>query len=144
MRFPFRRWRVGHLLTAWGAYWIGLVLVVLGPAFVAGWRMSRQPHGHGTVSAGVNDGIVTAFITDAGRTTWSGSISLLTLALLVAIPPLVLWLLWLAGSARTNNADEMRLKNSTSQSQLRGAEPQIGIIDTSSSSTSKRRVREES
>jgi hypothetical protein len=144
MRFPFRRWRVGHLVLAWAAYWIGLVLVMLGPAIVAGWHMSQQANGHGNINAGVNDGIASANIIDAGRTTWSGSISLLNLALLVAIPPLMLWLIWLTGSSRTNNAGEMGLKNSKSQSRLRDAEPQIAIIDTSSSSTSKRRVREES
>jgi hypothetical protein len=83
---------------------------------------------------------MTATITESGRTTWTGSVSFLTLVLLVTIPPLVLWLLWLAGSSRTNNADENAPKARATQSQLQAKDQRIGIIDTS---TSKRRAREE-
>lgn len=67
-------------------------------------------------------------------------ISVLTLSLVVTIPPLVLWLIWLAGSSRTNNADGNALKTRATQSELQAGEPRIGIVDTS---TSKRRAREE-
>jgi hypothetical protein len=49
-----------------------------------------------------------------------------------------------AGSARTNNAGVIALKNDKARRELDAAEPRIGIIDTSTSSTSKRRAREES
>ena len=139
----FRRWRVHHLLLAWGAYWVGLILVTLWPAILAGWRLSKQPDGHGSAAANMGDGILTANIVDSGRTAWSGSISFLSLVLLVTVPPLVLWLIWLAGASRTNNAEGDALKNRTRQTELNATEPRIGITDTSPS-TSKRRAREES
>lgn len=144
MRLSFRRWRPSYMLLAWAAYWLGLVLVTLAPAIAAGWRMSQQPNGHGSASAGFSNGMLSATIIDSGRTVWAGSISVLTLALLVAVPPLFLWLVWLAGSPRTNNAGGMSVKNEQARSELDAAKPRIGIIDTSASSTSKRRAREES
>jgi hypothetical protein len=60
--------------------------------------------------------------------------------LLVTIPPLLLWLVWLVASSRTNNADGNALKVRTRRSELHARESRIGIVDTS---TSKRRAREE-
>jgi hypothetical protein len=143
IRTFFDRWRPKHLLIAWCLYWSGLVVVKLGPAILAGWQMSQRAT-HGDANVSVNDGVISASIAESGRTTWSGSISFVHLALLLAIPPLVLWLVWFLGSSRTNNAVERELKNQTSGRELHGTEPRIGIIDTSSSSPSKRRAREES
>lgn len=137
----FRRWRPRHLLLAWCAYWVGLILVILWPAIAAGWRMSQQTDGHGSVNASMTNGILTANIIDSGRTTWTGSISFLSLVLLVTVPPLLLWLIWLAGAPRTNNAEIVPLKNRATQAGLNATEPRIGITDTT---TSKRRAREES
>jgi hypothetical protein len=67
-------------------------------------------------------------------------VSFLTLTLLVTIPPLLLWILWLAGSSRTNNADENAFEARAGQSELQAKDQHIGIIDKS---TSKRRAREE-
>jgi hypothetical protein len=142
MKFTFRRWRPRSLLLAWSVYWIGLVVVALGPAILALWRMSRQTGVHGSANAGMANGVLSANIVEAGRTTWAGSVSVLTLALLVAIPPLVLWLVWLAGSPRTNHAEEILRKNAKPRSELHAADPRIGIVETSS--TSMRREREES
>jgi hypothetical protein len=144
MRLPFKRWRPAQLLLAWCAYWVGLVLVTLWPALVAGWRLSQQPNGHGNANAGFTNDVLTANIIDGGRTVWSGSTTLLTLALLVTLPPLFLWLVWLAGSARTNNAGPMGAKNAMTPSELHAADPRIGIIESSASSPSKRQAREES
>ena len=144
MRFSFRRWRPRHLLLAWSAYWVGLVIVKLWPAIVAGWRMSQQPGSHGSANASMTDGILSANIVEAGHTTWAGSISVLTLAFLVAVPPLLLWLAWLADSSRTNHAGGNAVKNEKPASELHAAEPRIGIVDNPTSSTLKRRAREES
>lgn len=144
MRLPFRRWRPAQLLFAWSAYWVGLVLVALWPALAAGWRLSRQPHGHGSVNAGFTNDVLSATIVDGGRTIWTGSITLLSLTLLVALPPLLIWLFWLAGSARTNNADAVTAKNERTPRELHAAEPRIGVAETPTSFTSKRRAREES
>jgi threonine/homoserine/homoserine lactone efflux protein len=141
MSFWRRKWRPHHLLLSWCAYWVVLVLVKLGPAFLAGWRMSQQPQGKGDVSVGMGNGTITATIADAGRTTWAGSISVLTLALLIAGPPLVLWLAWLVGSSRTNNAEKNRAEPEKMQRELDATDSRAGIID---SSTLKRRAREES
>ena len=134
-----RRWRPRHLLFAWCAYWTGLVLVALWPAIAAAWRISR-PGAHGSASAGFGDGVLTATISDAGQTMWTGSISFLSLSLLLTIPPLLLWLAWLASSSRMNNADENALNNRMGRRELQAKEPRIGMVDTS---TSKRRSREE-
>ena len=55
--------------------------------------------------------------------------------------PDIFWLISLAVSSRTNNADEMAMKNRIEQRELNATEPRIGIIDNS---TSKRRAREDS
>lgn len=136
-----RRWRPRHLLLSWCAYWVALILVKAGPALAAIWRLSQNAD-HGSVNVGVTDGIISANIVQAGQPAWSGSIAFTHLTLLVALPPLLLWMVWLASSSRTNNAGEMRLKNQTTSRGLNATEPRIGIIDTSSS-TSKRREREE-
>ena len=141
IRSFFSRWRPRHLLLAWCGYWLVLILVKLGPALAAGWRLSEDAD-RGSVNVGVSDGIVSATIVEAGRTSWSGSISFTYLTLLVALPPLLLWIVWLASSSRTNNAGEMPLKNQATRRELNATEPRIGINDTSF--TSKRRQREES
>lgn len=111
MSFSLRSFRPRHLLLSWCAYWLALVLVTVGPALLA------------------------------GKTTWAGSISILTLVLLVAGPPLVLWFFWLAASARTNNAEKNTTNGRNAQRQLHATDSPAGIVDTS---TSKRRTREES
>jgi hypothetical protein len=134
-----RRWRPRHLFLAWCAYWIGTVLVMLWPAIVAAWRLS-QPGRHGNVSAGFGNGVLSATIRDGGQTLWAGSMSFLSLSLLLTIPPLILWLAWLASSSRMNNADETALNSRVRQRELQAKGSRIGIVDTS---TSKRRSREE-
>ena len=143
MRLSFKRWKPSQLLLAWSAYWVGLVLVKLGPALLAGWRMSQHVNGHGSANANVGDGILSANIVDGGRTAWTGSISVLTLALLIAVPPLLIWLVWLAAPSRTKHAGEIVAGSGKTGRELSAAEPRIGIIETTTS-TSTRRAREES
>ena len=139
MRFSLRRWRPSQLLLAWSVYWIGLALVTLGPAIAALWRLSQFAE-HGNANVALNNGLLSATIVDGTRTVWSGSITILNLALFVAIPPLLLWLIWLAGSARMNNATGIDEENEE-RGELRAAEQRIGNIEPS---PSKRQVREES
>jgi hypothetical protein len=68
---------------------------------------------------------------------------MLTLALLVALPPIVIWLVWLSGSSRTKHADDIAAGSRVTKRELSAAEPRIGIIETSTS-TLTRRAREES
>jgi hypothetical protein len=140
MKFRRAWWRPRNLLLAWCAYWLTLIVVGLGPAIAVGWRMSHDPQSHGDASIKVGNGIVSATIFEAGRSSWAGSISLLTLALLVAVPPLLLWLVWLVGTSRTNNAGRDATNADSRQRELYATDSRTEILE---SSTSKRRAREE-
>ncbi len=89
-----RRWQAKHLLLAWVVYWIVLALVALRPAIAMILRAVNAPKGLGSISAGVADGIATLTVVAKGQT-WTGSTSLTSLALWLAGPPLLLWLVWL-------------------------------------------------
>jgi hypothetical protein len=86
MKFP--RFGVRELVMSWIAYWVALAVVVFGPT-VWRWYTLQHANRHGSVS-------------------WSYSGSLLTAALWVAGPPLLLMLLWLATGARRSEAGEAR------------------------------------
>ena len=88
------RWRPYQLLGAWVAYWLGLLLVALGPAVPAILRATREGV-KGEINASVGDAMLSFTVKEAGQVTWSGSVHLLTAALWLAVPPLVLWLFWL-------------------------------------------------
>ena len=133
-----RLFRVRSLLLAWSAYWLALIAVGLTPAIAAIWRMSRLPHGRGSVNAGVSDGGLSATVLQDGVTTYKGSISLLAVALLIAIPPLVMWGVFLF-SSRTIDAGG---RDVVDQSDVAGLNAGDAEIFRSSSSTSKRRSRE--
>ena len=96
MAFSIRRMGVGQLLGAWGAYWVGLAGVTLGPFARWAWDLSRIPGSHGSASLSVGDAGVTLLALKDNVTVWSGVAPLLTVALWIAGPPLLLWLLWLA------------------------------------------------
>lgn len=93
------KWNVKHLVAAWGVYWLGLVAwagTVLGPAI---WHLSR-PGVKGSGSGGFTDGVFNVTMTEGTTTFWTGSISVQTLAFLIAVPPLLLWAWWLAAQKR--------------------------------------------
>jgi hypothetical protein len=141
MKLSLRSWRPRHLLAAWCAYWAGLTLVTLWPAIVAGWRIYQRPHAVASASGNFGNGVFNAVIIDSGKTTWAGSVSVLQLALLLAGPPLVLWLIWMIGASRTNNAGDPSALSHGTQRELYGSNLRTEIFD---SSTSKRETREES
>ena len=89
-----KRLRPRGLFAAWGAYWL-LLACTLAPAAAAVWRATRAGS-KGEVSASVGDWVVGLTVKAGGSTIWTGSIHMLTLALLVAGPPLALWLVWVA------------------------------------------------
>lgn len=98
------RWRPAHLFLAWAGYWIALLAVTLGPAVPAILRATRPSPSHGEISVNFADGVFNLIVKEAGQVLWSGSVHFLTAALWVALPPLVLWLLWLrarSGAVRT-------------------------------------------
>lgn len=144
MRLPFQRWRPSQLFLAWAAYWVGLVVVTLGRAIALGYRVTQEAGEHGSINAGFNNDVLTANIINSGQTVWTGSTTLLRLVLLVAIPPLILWLIWLAGSSRASNGGSTRARNERAPGELNAPQPRFGIIETSQPSTPKRPAREES
>ena len=78
---PFRQWRARHLFRSWVAYWVALLGVVAWRPLLEYWRISHSATGHGSVG-------------------YSFSGSMLSMALWIAGPPLVLFVLWLATRTR--------------------------------------------
>ncbi|HVT39212.1 MAG TPA: hypothetical protein VHE78_09200 [Gemmatimonadaceae bacterium] len=95
------RWQLRHLSIASLSYWAALAVVKLTPAFIGGWKVTPDGQ-HGSISATLGDGTLLKVTTlrDAA-VIWSGAVSLATLALWVAGPPLVLWFFWLIAASRT-------------------------------------------
>jgi hypothetical protein len=89
------RWRPYHLLLAWGTYWIVLLAFAVGPAIPAILRATRSEDNHGEISASFSNTVLNFVVREMGQITWTGSVHLLAAALWVAVPPLVLWALWL-------------------------------------------------
>lgn len=94
--FNVRRWSPRRLLAVWGGYWIGLAVVALGPAANAFLTLARERTGKLSVSAGFDDSMLSLSVIRDGIAAWTGSISSVMLALWVAGPPLVVWVLWLS------------------------------------------------
>lgn len=98
--FSLSRWRPQHLFLAWAGYWIALVAVTLGPAVPSILRATSSS-GKGEISANFGDGVFSLVVKQAGQVLWSGSVHFLTAALWLALPPLILWLLWLRARSGT-------------------------------------------
>ena len=96
MAFSIRRMGVGRLLGAWGAYWVGLAGVTLWPFARFVMDISRHPGVHANASLSVGDAGVTLLAIKENVTVWSGVAPLPEVALWIAAPPLLLWLVWLA------------------------------------------------
>jgi hypothetical protein len=94
------RRRLRHLILAWLAYWALLALITLGPAGLAIYRAVTGPDSENSISAGFGDSRMNLTVVEEGTTTWSGSTDLLTLALLIAGPPVLILLGWLLWSGR--------------------------------------------
>jgi hypothetical protein len=145
MAFSLRRMGVGHLLGAWGAYWVGLASVTLAPFARWAWQLSRTPGAHGSASLSVGDTGVTLLALRDNVTVWSGVAPLLTVALWIAIPPLLLWLLWLA--LRPSHPDTGSLRATAVPDALPNAARNgwgMPITPTSSASPLGRRERRKS
>jgi hypothetical protein len=96
MTFSIRRMGVGHLLGAWAAYWVGLAGATLGPFARWLWDLNRMPGMHGSASLSLgNAGLMLTVLKD-NVTVWSAVAPLSEVTLLIAGPPLLMWLGWLA------------------------------------------------
>jgi hypothetical protein len=94
--FSISRWRPAHLLLSWLIYWVALLAVTIGPALPPILRATRA-NAKGEIAASISDGVVNLIIKETGRVTWTGSTHLLTAALWLAVPPLILWAIWMVG-----------------------------------------------
>jgi hypothetical protein len=107
MAFSLRRLGVGHLLGAWGLYWVGLAGVTLAPFARWVWDLTRIPGSHGSASLSMGDAGVQLIAMRDNVTVWQGVAPLSQVALWIAVPPLLLWLLWLALRPSQPEASEL-------------------------------------
>ena len=98
------RWRPYQLLGAWVAYWLALLFFAIGPAIPAILRATRKGV-KGEINASFGDAVLSLTVKQAGQVTWSGSVHLLTAALWLALPPLVLWVVWLRARGAAMRGD---------------------------------------
>src|SRR5262245_11853787 len=91
------RWsRLSTLVGSWLLYWLVLGAVKLTPAIAAIIDATSGPSGAGgTVKASFGDGRVALEVIKQGATTYNGSIGQLPLALLIGVPPLIFWGIWM-------------------------------------------------
>lgn len=92
------------LIGATVAYWIGLALVTLGPAALAGFRATRSPEGSSSINANFADGRFTLNVIDQGVTMYAGTASALAIAAWVAIAPLIGWIAWAVTRKKSDRA----------------------------------------
>jgi len=95
-----RSMSAGKLFASWVGYWILLIAVGFSPALVAIWRATQAAHDQGSVSVSFGNGVFSLNVLEKGATIYAGSIHVLPLALLVAGPPLALWLVWLMSRSK--------------------------------------------
>jgi len=102
-----RSWSAGKLFASWVAYWLLLGALTLGPAAAAIWRATHAEKGKGSFSMSFGNGAISLDVLDTGATIYHGSIHFLPLTLLLAGPPLLLWLAWFASRSKRTSPDAM-------------------------------------
>jgi hypothetical protein len=148
MGFSIRRLGVGHLLGAWGAYWVGLAGITLWPFARWAWDLTRNPGTNASASLSLGDAGLKLVALKDNVTVWSGVAPPLEVALWIAGPPLLLWLLWLA--RRPAHPDEQVLDAAVPRDALPDSMhngwgmPIAPITPTSTSSPVGRRERRKS
>ena len=108
MELSIRRWRPGQLLASWATYWVGLAAAAIGPAIPVVWRATHLPEGHGNISAGFDTTTLNVTVIEDGVKTYVASASVGTMLFWIVVPPLALWLVWLAVRERPANARALR------------------------------------
>jgi len=105
MALSLSGWRPRHLMLAWAAYWLVLLATVARPPLVAALSALSAPEGHGTMNASMANSVLT-FSVKTDVLSWTGSASLTSIAFWIAVPPLLLWALWMATRTRPVAARE--------------------------------------
>jgi hypothetical protein len=95
MKAFLARWRPGHVIAAWVAYWIGLVGVTLTPTILAISRASAMPKDTSDVNVSFTNTMLHITVKQLGKVTHDASASLGEMAFWVGVPPLALYALWL-------------------------------------------------
>lgn len=96
---PARRWRARHLFSLWFMYWVVLAAVALSRPLGILWGLTHTGvHGDARLSA--DGGAVSMTVHTAHGPAWSGHIGYLPLTLWIALPPLLLWVWWIASRPR--------------------------------------------
>jgi hypothetical protein len=86
-----RPWKL--IVGLWGAYWVALATFALGPLALAIIRATTGPdNGKSNVNVSFGDGGFSTTVVDQGRTVYTGTIGLVSAALWIAGPPLLIWL----------------------------------------------------
>lgn len=111
MKLSLSRWRAGHLLAAWTAYWAGLTAVTITPIVLALLRAARSGAGPGSssMSASFGDAGISVTVTQYGKAMIERSAGFGAMAAWIAVPPLALWALWLYRRSCGIEAGEMAL-----------------------------------
>ena len=112
MAFSIRRWGVGSLVGAWAGYWVALGAVTLAPFAKWMWDINRVPGVHGSAALSAGDAGVTLTAIKEGVTVYTGVAPLTDLALWIAGPPLVLWLVWLVLGPSRREAEALEAPSS--------------------------------
>jgi hypothetical protein len=123
-------WRPRHLIGAWGVYWLGLGVATLGDAAVAIRRVLQAPTGEAGVSLSYGDDLITLVTTSYGQPVWTGAVAPTTLALALAGPPLLLWLVWLVSRPKRDALATGSVERATA-----GREPDL--LDASPASSAR-------
>jgi hypothetical protein len=101
-----RRWKLGQLVGASAAYWAVLAAAALSPYSRAVYAIGKLGGNRGTATAAINDGVVTLTALKDGIAVYTGSATTMQIALWIALPPLGLWLAWLASRPSRARAEE--------------------------------------
>ena len=102
-----RRWKLGQLVGVSAGYWAVLGAAALAPFSRAVYTVGRLGGERGTATGSFDNGVVTLTALKDGAAVYTGSAPLLQIALWIALPPLGLWLAWLA--SRPSRAHEQKL-----------------------------------
>lgn len=102
------RWGWRSLVGAWGVYWAGLAAVTLGPFGAYLWKLTRLSGHQATVSLSAGDAGIQLTSMRDGATAFTTTWGIAPFALWLTLPPLAIWVLWLALRPSPRAADALR------------------------------------
>ena len=97
--FRLSSWKAGRLLAVWVGYWVGLALFAVAPAIPILWKLSNAG-AKGSSSVSFGDGGLLMSVTVNAAEVWSRTIPLSQMSFWIAVPPLVLWAVWLRAQTK--------------------------------------------